>query len=88
LERSLELAVRDRLSDYVSGRITIDDFKTWLVASTWSLARTPSSPGLRLADEIKLSFAEHSSGYRSDEELRQHLVDIASRIPVDAAVRD
>ena len=86
MKRSLELAVREQLADYLADEITIDDLKSWLVASTWSSTPVKSTPGLQIANEIKLAFAEHSGGFRSDEELRESLVAIHDRIEVEAVI--
>jgi hypothetical protein len=86
MERSFELDVRDRLTGYLASEYSIGDFKSWLVASTWSLDQAHPSPGLRFANEIKLLFAEHSGGFRSDEELRDDLVRLLRRIESDVAL--
>ena len=79
MERSLEFAIHERLTAYLADETTIDDFKPWIVAATWNLDQRQSPPGIRFANEIKLLLAEHSGGFRSDEEPRDELVELLSR---------
>ena len=84
MERSLEFAIHERLTAYLAAETSIDDFKSWIVAATWNSDQT-QSPGIRFANEIKLLLAEHSSGFRSDEELRDSLVELLSRVGATSA---
>ena len=87
MERPLEHALRERLAEYLTGATTIDAFKTWLTASTWCLPRFQPPPAAQVVNEIKLALAEHSSGFRSDDELREGLVDVLNRLNVEALGR-
>jgi hypothetical protein len=87
MELSLQSAIHKRLAKFLAGDATIDDLKSWLVSSTWSVSRADES-GILFAREIKLLFAEHSGGFRSDEELRDELVTLLNRMAVEAALRD
>jgi hypothetical protein len=73
MERSLESAIEERLTAYLAGAMTLEEFKMWLVSETWRPDRYQVPADLRLANEIKLALAEHSSGFRTDEELRGQL---------------
>ena len=84
MERSLEAAVREQLTQCLAGQSTIDEFTSWVVAATWNLDQTQPSPEIRFANEIKLALAEHSGGYRSDKELRESLVAFLNRSLVEA----
>ena len=84
MERSSEATVRDQLAAYLADERSIDDFKACLVAATWSAQQSQTSPGIRFANEIKLAFAEHSSGYQSDEELRTGLAELLNRSLIKA----
>jgi hypothetical protein len=84
MERSLEHALRERLAAYLAAEMKLDEFKSWLVTATWEIDQAQPSSGIRFANEIKLVLAEHSGGYRSDEELRDGLVEILHRSLVKA----
>ena len=84
MERSFEATVRERLADYLADENSIDEFKAWLVAATWSPQQSQASQGIQFANEIKLAFAGHSGGYRSDEELRSGLAELLNRSLVKA----
>jgi hypothetical protein len=83
MKLSLEDAARERLAAYLAHEITMDELKSWLVALTWSRSEPPASSGMRFSNEIKLAFAEHSGGFRSDAELRDILAELVNRSPVE-----
>ena len=84
MERSLELSVRSQLATFLAGESTLDDFKSWLVAATWSLDRPLASTDSRIINEIKLALAEHSGGFGSDAELRETLFTLLDSTSVTA----
>ena len=79
MELSLKCAARERLAAYLAHGMAMDEFKSWLVAATWNRPEDPASAGMCFANEIKLAFAEHSGGFRSDGELRETLVGLLNR---------
>ena len=83
MELSLEDATRERLSAFVAQELTIDEFKSWLVAATWDRQEDTASSDMRFANEIKLALAEHSGGFRSDAELQEILADLLTRSLVE-----
>lgn len=79
MELSLEDATREHLAAFLAQELTIDSFKSWLVAATWNRQEDTASTGMRFVNEIKLALAEHSGGFRSDAELQATLVDLLNR---------
>ena len=75
----LELAVRERLVDYLTDETTLDEFKDWLVGATWDVDDLGDPGMMDLVYSIKLLLAEHSSGHRSDEDLRAELLPLVDR---------
>ncbi|MGH2534188.1 MAG: hypothetical protein ACRDJW_18120 [Thermomicrobiales bacterium] len=69
----LDQAILDQLSAFLADEISLDEFKDWLVDATWHLTPDDESSAARLAIRIKHRLAEHSSGYISDDALRQVL---------------
>jgi hypothetical protein len=83
MELSLEDAAREHLAAFLAQQVTIDEFKSWLVAATWNQHEDTASSGMRFANEIKLALAEHSGGFRSDAELREILTELLNRSLVE-----
>lgn len=84
---SLEYAVREHLAAYLQGEVSLDELKSWLVSMTWDRSEPSDIEGMRLANEIKLSLAEHSGGFMTDDLLRDDLVGIFNRVAIDPDVR-
>lgn len=87
MERSFEVAVRERLAAYLASTIELDDLKTWLVATTWERDHALALEGARTANEMKLMLAEHSGGVRTDAELREDLYRISQRLDAESDAR-
>lgn len=83
-----EYAVREHLAAYLHGEVSLDELKSWLVSMTWERSEPSDNEGIRLANEIKLSLAEHSGGFLTDDLLRDDLVGIINRIEVEPDVRE
>lgn len=81
----LELAVRQHLTDYLAGNLSLDEFKDWLVGATWDVERTADADTQRLTYDIKLALAEESSGFVSTAEMDEELRSIARRVPAVSA---
>jgi hypothetical protein len=86
MDRSLELAIHDHLASYLVGEERLDDFKVWLVGATWNLDQLQQTPGIQLANEIKLVLAEHSWDFLTDEELRVEIEALLHRVQAEAIV--
>lgn len=86
---SLEHAIRGQLASYLVGNTSLDDFKLWLVSRTWNPDSGQEPMASRLVSQIKLVLAEHSGGFRSDEELKHELTNLhnASAIEDELATR-
>jgi hypothetical protein len=78
MDRSLELAIHEHLAEHLTGKSHLDEFKSWLIGATWGLDRSQPVPGIELANKIELALAEHSGGYRTDEELLENLESLLS----------
>ena len=86
MEHSLELAIQDRLRNYLNGDTSLDEFKTWLVGATWNSESGMEPTAARLASHIILVLAEHSGGYRTDAELLHELTNVYNSAAIEAAL--
>ena len=72
---SSELAtqIRGRLSRYLSGQGSLEEFDTWFTPATWDVERQGDQEAEVLADEIMLRLAEFSRGHWTEAELKARL---------------
>ena len=77
-----ESMLRDRVSQFVAGELTLDDFEDWLASESWNMHRRASVMAQRLASAVELRLAEHDAGHLSDELLRSELRALLERMPM------
>jgi len=71
---AVELEIRERLVDYVEGRIDLRQFQEWFVPRAWQEASAhPVGPLHDLISLVELRLAEFSNGHLTTEELRKTL---------------
>jgi hypothetical protein len=81
--------IRSRVSQLLSGVVSLDEFDEWFSASTWNMHRDSDQEAQELAGAIELLLAEHSSGHLTDGDLRIKLspfADLATAFIRDAHV--
>ncbi len=72
--QTMELEIRERLSDYVAGRIDLREFQKWFVPRAWHEASThPVGPLQDLISTIELRLAEFTNGHLTTDELKDKL---------------
>ena len=69
----LDIHIRQRISDYVSDRISLRDFQHWLVSSTWGIDPATDPAASDLTYKVELALAEYTSGHMTEAELRREL---------------
>ncbi len=72
--------LRQHLTEYLNGDVSLDDFKYWLVGATWDIDETGDPAAIELTYDIKLALAEHSGGHISEDELRSELQPLAPMV--------
>ncbi len=77
MQSSLDLNLRDQLARYLTGDVSLDEFKDWLAAETWDLEQH-GNPASTLAIRVKHRLAEQSSGYCTEEDLKHMLRPLAA----------
>ena len=85
MQSPLEPAIRERLADYLAGRLSLGEFKEWLVGATWEIPRGREADAMRLANAVKLAMDEVSGGFVSEGELRTDLEMVLRVSVIDAS---
>ena len=81
----LEDAIRDLLSRYVAGELSLQAFDVWFVRATSDVDRTGPAEAIDLTYEIFLRHAEYSNGDWTEAELKEMLHAVASPSSAAAA---
>lgn len=69
--------IRQHLSDWIDGKISLSEFEDWFVPSTWNIQG--SDELMDLVDEIELNLSEYSGGHLSKQGLREAMISLLSR---------
>jgi hypothetical protein len=69
----MDTAIREWLSRYLRSEVSLRDFQRWFVPTTWDIDRTDALAARELAALVDLRLAEYTSGFWSEDELRQLL---------------
>src|SRR5260370_32223975 len=69
--------IRQQLSRWIGGEISLGQFEDWFVPATWNAHSAEDKEVEALADEIELNLSEFSDGVLSEQELREELTRIA-----------
>ena len=82
MQHPLELEIRDRLSAYLAGEISLHDFEDWFFPKTWDVDQLSEPALLDLVYHIKLDWAEFTNGDWSEKELHDMLKSIAQKFTI------
>jgi hypothetical protein len=69
------------LATYLSGKISLPQFRDWFDAETWDLDAQPDLPLGQAVGEIELRLAEFTNGHRTEDNLRATLQPLLQREP-------
>lgn len=73
-----ERQIRDRLIQFLSGRIDLENFEDWFVENTWNIHLSADLGAQRLAYAIELRLAEHSTEHLPEKAFHDELVEIVN----------
>lgn len=79
MHRSLTDEIRDRLTVYLHGEITLDQFRDWFVPILWTVEDSNDTSAERLAYEIEALHSEYAHEHWSIEEFHGLLWNLAER---------
>jgi hypothetical protein len=69
---ALELAIREKLSDYLEGYISFAGFHDWFVPQGWNIQKRAGASTAELAHQLDLLLAEFGHGDWSEDELKAY----------------
>lgn len=70
---SLDSNIREKLSSYLTGEISLHEFEDWFFPETWEVDQIEDFSLIRLVYGIKLRLAEFSNGDWTEDELQDRL---------------
>ena len=71
---SLELQIREAITQYIAGRASLREFQEWFAPRTWDIDSLVQDGEVRkLINEIELLLAEFSNGHWTERELKNKL---------------
>ncbi len=73
MDRALDVQIRYQIERYVSGGISLDDFRNWFVPRAWNIEESGDQPAIQLAHRIDGILGESSSANWSEDGLREEL---------------
>ena len=65
--------IREEISHYLDGKISLDHFEDWLVQQSWNMHLDSDKDAQKLVAAIELRLGEYSSGHLTRDELRTEL---------------
>lgn len=68
-----ESEIRERLFDYLTRQITLNEFEDWLVVHSWNMHQDSQESARALVGAIELRLAEYSDDHLTDEGLEREL---------------
>ena len=65
--------IKNELAFYLAGVLSLDNFEDWFVLQSWNVSKSGSKAAEIVTVEIEQQLSEYSSGYISEEKLREEL---------------
>lgn len=81
--RTLDLEIREWLAQYLTGKITLQQFEERFVPASWDVNKLNNQLASELVGEIELRLAEYSNGHLTVEGLRKRLTLLLQDFPVE-----
>lgn len=70
MRRHLEQEIREKLNLYLSGQISLTEFRSWFVPRVWALETKDQESTEGIVNQVFLALAEYSNDDWSEDELR------------------
>src|SRR5437762_2500883 len=82
----METLIRERLTRYLNGLISLRQFQEWFVPATWNVEQIHDQSAYDLTYDIELKLAEFSNGHLTENQLREELRQIADSQTIEVTV--
>ena len=80
------LQIRQKLFDWLDGRISLRQFEAWFVPATWD-AHQSSAETKAFVDDIELNLFEYSDGHMTQDELWHALLTLVQSPATSSPIR-
>jgi hypothetical protein len=70
MDSPMEKAIRDQLGHYFERRISLNQFRLWLMPLLWTIDREGDAHAFETASAIALYLAEYGAGHRTEKEIQ------------------
>ena len=80
MDQQLALEIQNYVARYLSGEISLEDFRSWFDVATWDAFDAATTAAQQLAGQIDLWLAEFSKGHWTESELREKLRPLARNV--------
>lgn len=69
----LDTEIRQKIADYLASEITLQDFQTWFVSSTWDMPALDNPRLIRVIGKVELWLAEFSIDHLTEDEMQYEM---------------
>ena len=76
------IKLKNKLSEYIAGEITLSEFKDWFVPTYWNVHKRDDEELSNLVYDIELRLAEYSNGDWTESELKGLLLFIIRDVDI------
>lgn len=70
MESSLDNEIREKLANYLVGKISLEEFEDWFVSPSWDVDQSKNQVAINMVYEIELWLSEYFDNFRSEDELK------------------
>jgi len=67
---SLDNEIREKLADYLVGKISLEEFEDWFVSASWNIDQSKNQVAINMVYEIELWLSEYYNHFRSEDALK------------------
>ena len=67
---SLDNEIREKLADYLVGKICLEEFEDWFVSASWNVDQSKNQVAINMVYEIELWLSEYYDNFRSEDALK------------------
>jgi hypothetical protein len=83
MQAFLDLEVREQLAKCLTGKTSLDDFRTWLAPITMVVEQSGNVNAVQVVHDIELAMAEFTSGHWTEAQLHDLLRPFVQDYEVD-----
>jgi hypothetical protein len=82
----LDNEIREKLANYLVGKISLEEFEDWFVSASWNVDQSKNQLAINMVYEIELWLSEYSDDFRSEDELKELLRPLVENYEIKSEV--